>query len=206
MSSVVVKNTFALDAAGKRSLIAAHMAEIMLALGLDLEDDSLRDTPKRVAKMFVDEVFVGLHSDPPAMTVVENKFGYDQMLIECNMTVSSMCEHHFVPIVGVAHVAYVPKEKVLGLSKFNRVVDHFARRPQVQERLTQQIMNFLRQTLETDDVAIVIDASHMCVKLRGVKDQATVTRTAAISGVFKEEPARSEFLSAIPRAADVRGG
>jgi GTP cyclohydrolase I len=194
-----------LDNNAKKDLIEAHMRGIMTTLGLDLTDDSLHDTPRRVAKMYVDEIFYGLNDDAfPKVTVVENKFGYDQMLIECNVTVNSLCEHHFVPIIGYAHIAYVPAKKVLGLSKFNRIADYYARRPQVQERLTQQIMNKLRDVLETPDVAVVLDATHMCVRLRGIKDQGTVTRTSALSGVFRGQLARDEFFRAIPKIAQVR--
>lgn len=185
----------------KKQAIEHHFSEIMKALGLDLADDSLQNTPKRVAKMFCDEIFYGLDdSNFPSMTAQSNKFQYNQMLVETNITVNSTCEHHFVPIIGVAHIAYVPKDKILGLSKFNRVVDFYSRRPQVQERLTNDILQCLHKHLETDDIAVCIDASHMCVRLRGIKDQRTMTRTTALSGVFKEGAPRAEFLAAIKTA------
>jgi GTP cyclohydrolase I len=183
----------------KKEKIESCVKEILETLGLDLTDDSIQDTPKRVAKMYVDEIFNGLFEQPPKMTVQENKFNYDQMLIETNIKVHSMCEHHLVPIIGYAHIAYIPKNRVLGLSKFNRVVDYFARRPQVQEKLTNNILQFLTERLETEDVAVVIDAVHMCVKLRGIKDQDSVTRTSAISGVFRLGEPREEFFSTISK-------
>lgn len=184
-----------------KQAIQEKVKDIMELLGLDLTDDSLQDTPKRVAKMYVDEIFCGLNQAPPAITVQENKFKYDQMLIETNIKVHSTCEHHLVPIVGYAHIAYIPKDKILGLSKFNRIVDYFSRRPQVQERLTNDILTFLKKALETDDVAVVIDAVHMCVKLRGIKDQDTITRTAAISGKFQTQETRQEFYNAVNKLA-----
>ena len=185
----------------KKEIIEGHFAEIMKALGLDLTDDSLQNTPKRVAKMYCDEIFYGLDgANFPTMTTQSNKFGYNQMLIETNITVNSTCEHHFVPIIGVCHIAYIPKDKILGLSKFNRVVDFFSRRPQVQEKLTNDILTCLMSHLDTPDIAVCIDASHMCVRLRGIKDQRTMTRTTALSGLFKEADSRAEFLAAIKPA------
>ena len=176
--------------------IARNHGEVMIGLGLDMQDDSLRDTPKRVAKMYCQEIFTGLDYDNfPAATVVENKMGYDEM-IAGSASVMSLCEHHFVPFIGLANIAYIPKTKVLGLSKFNRIVDFFSRRPQIQERLTEQISATLRMVLETEDVAVVIKAEHLCVKLRGVKDSQSVTITSKLSGRFKEvSELRSEFLS-----------
>lgn len=179
--------------------IAKRHREIMEILGLDLSDDSLSETPERVAKMYVDEIFHGLRDETfPKITVVENKMGYDQMLLETNITFHSTCEHHFLPIIGKVHVAYVCKGWVLGLSKFNRVVDFFAKRPQVQERATVQIREALAAILRTDDVAVVVDALHCCVLTRGVGDQGTVTRTTSLSGAFKAGPLRTEFMAAIP--------
>jgi len=181
--------------------IARRHREIMEILGLDLEDDSLSGTPERVAKMYVDEIFRGLRNEEfPKITVVENKMSYDEMLIEVNITFNSTCEHHFLPIMGKAHVAYMCKGWVLGLSKFNRVVDFFAKRPQVQERATVQIHEALSQILRTDDVAVVVDALHCCVKTRGIGDEGTITRTSRLSGNFLSNPSlRTEFFSALPQ-------
>jgi len=175
--------------------------QVMLEMGLDLSDDSLEGTPARIAKMYANEIFYGLDPDNfPKITTVENKFSYDQMLIESDITVNSMCEHHFLPIIGFAHISYIPDRKVLGLSKFNRIVDYFSRRPQIQERLTNDIHKSLTDILETDNVAVVIDGVHTCVKLRGIKDQHTVTRTSGLSGVFRNNMnARAEFFASIPK-------
>ncbi len=179
----------------KMEKIAGHFAEIMDTLGLDLSDDSLRGTPHRVAKMYVDEVFYGLNpKNKPAVKLFENKYGYNEMLVEKDIKVHSFCEHHFVPIIGKAHVAYINSGKVVGLSKLNRIVDYFARRPQVQERLTVQIANELKEALKTDDVAVIIDAKHMCVTMRGIEDVESSTVTASYNGAFKEEKTKSEFL------------
>lgn len=179
--------------------IEKHFTGIMETLGMDLTDDSLQDSPARVAKMFVNELFWGL--DPamfPKCTAIENKMGYDEMVLEKNITVTSCCEHHFVTIHGVAHVAYIPRKKVLGLSKLNRVVEYFSRRPQVQERLAEQIYHALAFILETDDVAVVIDAEHFCVKARGVEDPHSNTITSKLGGAFKADPAlRAEFMHLI---------
>lgn len=184
--------------------IEAAFRKIMEQMGLDLTDDSLMDTPRRVAKMYVKELFYGMdENNYPKITTVENKFQYNQMLVETGIKVHSVCEHHFVPIIGKAHIAYIPKDKVLGLSKFNRIVDYFARRPQVQERLTNQITENLQKVLETEDVAVVIDAEHFCVKMRGIKDQGTITRTSSIRGKFMEIEPRQEFFNSIPRASDI---
>ncbi len=175
--------------------IEHHFSEIMHTLGLDLNDDSLSQTPKRVAKMYVKEIFSGLNpANKPIATLFENKFGYNQMLVEKNISIYSMCEHHFVPIFGKAHVAYIANGKVIGLSKIHRIVKHFAKRPQVQERLTKQIMESLKATLGIKDVAVVVDARHMCVECRGVEDVTSSTITAAISGQFQKEATRLEFL------------
>lgn len=180
--------------------IARRHREIMEILGLDLGDDSLSETPERVAKMYVDEIFGGLRDETfPKITVVENKMSYDEMLVEINITFNSTCEHHFLPILGKAHVAYLCKGWVLGLSKFNRVVDFFARRPQVQERATVQIQQALSRILRTEDVAVVVDAMHCCVKTRGIGDDGTITRTSKLSGAFQSNPSlRSEFYASIP--------
>ena len=189
----------------KKEKITSLFTEIMNTLGLDLTDDSLAETPHRVAKMYVDEIFYGLEASKfPKITIVENKFGYDHAVIEVNIVTNSHCEHHFVPIIGKTHIAYIPKDKVIGLSKLNRIVDYFAKRPQIQERLTLQIHQSLVSILETEDVAVVTDAMHACVKTRGVKDVTSMTRTSKLSGAFKADTChRAEFLNTIPRAQEV---
>ncbi len=189
----------------KKEKITALFTEIMNTLGLDLTDDSLAETPHRVAKMYVDEIFHGLEtSNFPKITIVENKFDYDHAVVEINIVTNSHCEHHFVPIIGKTHIAYIPKDKVLGLSKLNRIVDYFAKRPQIQERLTLQIHQSLVNILETEDVAVVTDAMHACVKTRGIKDVTSMTRTSKLSGAFKADTChRAEFLNTIPRAQEV---
>lgn len=184
---------------GQSQLIRSAHATIMNSLGLDLQDDSLKDTPSRIAKMYTQEVFYGLdYTNFPKCTTIENKMGYDEVVVVKGIDVLSMCEHHFVPFIGCAHVGYIPKTKVLGLSKFNRVVDFFSRRPQVQERLGEQIHLALRTILETDDIAIVIEAQHFCVKLRGVKQDNTSTVTSKVTGRFMEKPElRAEFMALI---------
>lgn len=186
-----------LDRKEKIDIIESHFIGIMKALGLDLRDDSLVDTPKRVAKMYVNEVFWGLDYDAfPKCTTVDNKMHYDEMVVERNVIVMSNCEHHFVTIDGLATVAYVPNKKVLGLSKINRIVEYFAKRPQIQERLTEQVFHALCYILETDNVAVMIDAQHYCVKSRGVEDTGSSTVTCKLGGGFKTDPAaRAEFLS-----------
>ena len=185
----------ALDRKEKIEVIEAHFNGIMRALGLDLEDDSLMDTPKRVAKMYVNEIFWGLDYDAfPKCTTVANKMKYDEMVVERNVNVQSNCEHHFVIIDGLATVAYVPKDRVLGLSKINRIVEYFSKRPQIQERLTEQIFHTLQFILDTEDVAVMIDAQHYCVKSRGVEDTGSSTVTSRLGGGFKNDPAaRAEF-------------
>ena len=177
--------------------IEDHFDQIVATLGLDLNDDSLVDTPKRVAKMYVNEIFWGLDYDAfPKATVVENKMNYNEMIVERNISVQSNCEHHFVVIDGLATVAYVPKKNVLGLSKINRIVEYFSRRPQIQERLTEQIYHALSFILETENVALTIDAKHFCVKSRGVEDTECSTVTSRLGGNFKEHPeVRAEFLA-----------
>lgn len=189
---------FDLSDAEKVSRISGHFAEIMEILGLDLTDDSLRGTPRRVAKMYVQEIFRGLNPvNKPAITTFDNKYQYRRLVIERNIPLQSTCEHHFQPIHGVAHVAYIPNGKVIGLSKLNRIVDYFARRPQVQERLTVQIADELRHILHTEDVAVYIDARHLCVQARGVEHHGASTITAEYSGKFLNEDTKREFLMAI---------
>lgn len=177
--------------------IQKSFSHIMQVLGLDLDDDSLKETPLRVAKMYVNEIFWGLDYEAfPKCTTVDNKMKYNEMVVERNVSVQSNCEHHFVIIDGLATVAYVPKEKVLGLSKINRIVEYFSKRPQIQERLTEQIFHALQFILETEDVAVMIDAQHYCVKSRGVEDTGSSTVTTRLGGGFKSDPAaRNEFLS-----------
>ena len=175
--------------------IEHHFRKIMETLGLDLEDESLNGTPYRVAKMFVNEIFTGLKPDQkPRMMVFDNTFKYGQMLVEKNISVNSTCEHHFLPIYGKAHVAYISSGKVIGLSKLNRIVEYYSRRPQVQERLTRQIAEELKSVLKTEDVAVVIEAKHMCVMHRGIKDQESSTITAEYCGSFKNANTRHEFI------------
>ena len=179
----------------KIAIIETKFRDIMEALGLDLEDDSLIETPKRVAKMYVGEIFWSLDFEAfPKCTTVDNKMKYDEMVVERNINVQSNCEHHFVVIDGLATVAYVPKQKVLGLSKINRIVEYFSKRPQIQERLTEQIFHALQFILETEDVAVMIDAQHFCVLSRGVEDTGSSTVTSKLGGGFKSDPAaRAEF-------------
>jgi GTP cyclohydrolase I len=184
-----------LDRKDKIDVIEKHFAVIMETLGLDLSDDSLMDTPKRVAKMYVNEIFWGLDYEAfPKCTTVDNKMKYNEMVCERNVNVQSNCEHHFVVIDGLATVAYVPKDKVLGLSKINRIVEYFSKRPQIQERLTEQVFYALQYILDTEDVAVMIDAQHYCVKSRGVEDTGSSTVTSKLGGGFKSDPAaRAEF-------------
>jgi len=188
-------NAFDMSDDDKIAKIQEHFTAIMETLGLDLTDDSLSQTPKRVAKMYVKEIFSGLNpANKPSVTLFENKYGYNQMLVEKNISLYSMCEHHFVPIIGKAHVAYIANGKVIGLSKIHRMVKYYAKRPQVQERLTKQITEALKATLGIEDVAVAIDARHMCVECRGVEDVTSSTITSALSGQFLNEPTRSEIL------------
>ena len=189
------KDAFDLTDEQKISTISGHMKEIMNTLGLDLEDDSLKGTPGRVARMFVKEIFSGLNpTNKPVITLFDNKYKYSQMLVEKNITLYSNCEHHLVPIIGKVHIAYVSSGKVIGLSKLNRLVQYYARRPQVQERLTIQIANELKSVLQTQNVAVVIDASHLCVSSRGIRDTSSSTITSEYCGVFLESGRRNEFL------------
>ncbi len=192
------EDAFDLDDDIKIEQIAHHFKHIMDILGLDLTDDSLRGTPQRVAKMYVKEIFKGLNpANKPDMKLFDNKYQYNQMLVEKNITLYSNCEHHFVPIIGKAHVAYISNGKVIGLSKLNRIVQYYAQRPQVQERLTMQIANELKQALGTEDVAVVIDATHLCVSSRGIKDVQSSTVTAEYGGKFLDIDTRNEFLKHI---------
>ena len=192
------EDAFDIDDKEKIELIEQHFREIMNILGLDLTDDSLNGTPRRVAKMFVKEVFSGLNpKNKPESKLFENKFHYNEMLVEKDITLFSYCEHHFVPIFGKAHVAYISSGKVIGLSKINRIVQYFSKRPQVQERLTVQIAEELKNILQTEDVAVIIDAKHMCVSSRGVQDTASSTVTTHYGGRFQNETTKEEFLKYI---------
>jgi len=191
-------DAFDLDDETKIERIEKHFREIMTILGLDLTDDSLNGTPRRVAKMYVKEVFSGLNpKNRPHARLFENKYNYDQMLVEKDITFYSHCEHHFVPIYGKAHVAYFSTGKVIGLSKINRIVQYFSKRPQVQERLTVQIGKEIERVLQTSDVGVVVDANHMCVASRGVGDTNSKTGTAYFNGKFKDENIKREFLNYI---------
>jgi len=190
------KDAFELSDDEKVAKIEQHFTAIMETLGLDLTDDSLKGTPKRVAKMYVKEIFSGLNpANMPNMAMFENKYKYSEMLVEKNISFYSNCEHHFVPIFGKAHVAYISNGSVVGLSKLNRLVQYFAKRPQVQERLTMQIGKELQKVLGTDDVAVLIDAKHLCVASRGVEDDTSSTITAYYGGKFKEEKHRTNFFA-----------
>lgn len=186
-----------LDRDTKYQRIKQSFADIATTLGLDLKDDSLCETPHRIAKMYVDEIFAGLdYANFPKITVIENKMGVDEMIKISDIGLTSTCEHHFITIDGTARVAYIPKDKIIGLSKINRIVRFFAQRPQVQERLTRQVLIALQTLLQTDDVAISIDATHYCVKSRGIMDANSHTQTTALGGVFKNKhKTRAEFLS-----------
>ena len=178
-------NAFKISDKEKKEKIAILFEEIMDVIGLDLNDDSLKGTPDRVAKMYIDEIFSGLNpKNKPKVALFDNKYQYKQMLVEKNITFYSNCEHHFVPIIGKAHVAYISSGKVIGLSKLNRIVQYYAKRPQVQERLTNQIANELKTILETEDVAVIIDAKHLCVSSRGIKDDTSATVTSYYGGAF----------------------
>lgn len=195
---IIHSNTAELSDSEKIKKIEHHFAQIMQILGLDLYDDSLCGTPRRVAKMFVKEMFSGLNpANKPEISLFENKYGYRRMLIEKDITLYSNCEHHFVPIIGKVHVGYIPDQQVIGLSKINRLVQYYAKRPQVQERLTIQISEALKEALQHNDVAVVIEADHLCVASRGIKDTNSITHTAHYSGQFENEAIRREFLSHI---------
>ncbi|MCI4443016.1 MAG: GTP cyclohydrolase I FolE [Lentimicrobium sp.] len=190
------EDAFDIDDDRKIELIQSHFKEIMHILGLDLNDDSLSGTPHRVAKMYVKEIFSGLNpGNKPETKLFQNKYEYNEMLIEKDITLYSYCEHHFVPIVGKVHVAYISNGQVIGLSKINRLVQYYAKRPQVQERLTNQIAEGLKQALQSNDVAVIIDATHLCVSSRGIKDTNTSTITTHYSGKFQTEKTKAEFIS-----------
>ncbi|HRG58871.1 MAG TPA: GTP cyclohydrolase I FolE [Bacteroidia bacterium] len=190
------EDAFNMDDDLKIELIAKNFTEIMHILGLDLNDDSLKGTPQRVAKMYVKEIFNGLNpSNKPKIALFDNKYRYKEMLVEKDITFYSNCEHHFVPIIGKAHIAYFCSGKVIGLSKLNRIVQYFAKRPQVQERLTIQIANELKEILQTEDVAVIIDAHHLCVSSRGVQDVNSSTVTSSYNGRFIDDKVKNEFFS-----------
>lgn len=186
----------------KIKIIQQYFSNIMDELGLDLTDDSLSGTPYRVAKMYVQELFYGLNPDnKPKLSTFENKYGYQKMLIEQDISLDSSCEHHFLPITGFAHVAYIPKDKVIGLSKINRLVNYYAHRPQVQERLCLQILQDLQKVLNTRSVIVMITAKHLCVSSRGIKDKSSLTTTIEFGGEFKKVEVRNEFLNCINKQA-----
>lgn len=194
----LVATAFDIKEEEKITIIAESFKKIMETLGLDLSDDSLKGTPRRVAKMYVNEIFAGL--DPakkPQITLFENKFNYNQMLVERDISFYSNCEHHFVPIIGKVHIAYISSGKIIGLSKLHRIVKYFAARPQVQERLTQQIANDLQKVLKTKDVAVIVDADHLCVASRGVKDITSSTLSSFFGGEFENPDKQKEFLTYI---------
>ena len=197
------RDAFTLSDQEKMERIQENVKDILWTLDMDLEDDSIKGTPKRVAKMFVKEIFGGLHPDrKPTSSTFDNKYKYGEMLVEKNITLYSTCEHHLLPIVGKAHIAYISNGTVVGLSKMNRIVDYFAKRPQVQERLTMQIVKEMQAVLGTEDVACVIDAKHLCVNSRGIRDIESSTVTAEYGGVFKEEAKQRAFLDYIKLDTD----
>lgn len=191
----MVPNAFDKSDDEKIANIQVHFKKIMEELGLDLTDDSLSGTPYRFAKMYVKELFYGLNpANKPKISTFENKYGYQKMLVEQNITIDSSCEHHFLPIIGYAHVGYIPKDKVVGLSKINRLVDYYSHRPQVQERLCIQILKDLQETLGTEDVIVVVNAKHLCVSSRGIKDKESFTTTIEYGGRYNEASIRNEFF------------
>lgn len=180
----------------KISIIEKYFYKIMETLGLDMSDINLKDTPKRIARMYIYELFKGLNTDiQPKITLFHNKYKYQQMVIEKNIIIHSICEHHFLPIIGKAHVGYISNGKIIGLSKINRIVDYLARRPQIQERLTIQIVQYLQQILTTKNVACIIHAQHLCVSFRGIKDYCSNTITSEFCGIFKKESIKNEFFN-----------
>lgn len=194
LETPIKKDAFLLSDEEKKKKISILFEEIMSVMGLDLEDDSLKGTPDRVAKMYIDEIFSGLNpKNKPNIALFDNKYQYNQMLVEKNITFHSNCEHHFVPIIGKAHVAYISSGKVIGLSKLNRIVQYYSKRPQVQERLTNQIGEELKTILGTNDVAVIIDAKHLCVSSRGIKDETSATVTAFYSGAFNSSAKIAEL-------------
>jgi len=198
IESPLLSNAFDKSNTEKIKNIQHHFGKIMEELGLDLTDDSLSGTPFRVAKMYVKELFYGLNpKNKPKLSVFDNKYDYKKMLVEQNITIDSVCEHHFLPITGYAHVAYIPKDKVIGLSKINRLVDYYAHRPQVQERLSLQVLKNLQNILKTEDVIVMISAKHLCVSSRGIKDKDSFTTTIEYGGCFENKTNRAEFLTII---------
>ncbi len=184
--------------AEKMAAIENHFHSIMLEMGMDMSDDSLQGTPHRVAKMFIQEIFSGLNpANKPKISVFDNSYNYDKMLVEANISFNSTCEHHFLPIVGKAHIGYISSGKVIGLSKLNRIVDYYSRRPQVQERLIMQIFNELKSVLDTENVIVVMEATHLCVSSRGIKDESSYTSTIQYGGVFNEKENRNDFFNLI---------
>lgn len=191
-------NAFEKTDAEKMATIEKYFHLIMDEMGLDMTDDSLKGTPHRVAKMFIQELFSGLNpQNKPKISVFENSYHYDKMLVEANINFNSTCEHHFLPIIGKAHIGYVSSGNVIGLSKLNRIVDYFSRRPQVQERLIMQIFNELKTVLKTDNVIIVMEAKHLCVSSRGIKDESSFTSTIQYGGIFNEKENRNDFFNLI---------
>jgi GTP cyclohydrolase I len=188
LKTPIKKDAFKLSDEEKKQKIEVLFSKIMDVIGLDLTDDSLKGTPKRVAKMYIDEIFSGINpKNKPKIALFENKYQYNQMLVEKNITFYSNCEHHFVPIIGKAHIAYISSGRVIGLSKINRIVQYFAKRPQVQERLTNQIAEELKIILNTEDIAVIIDAKHLCVSSRGIKDDTSTTVTSYFGGKFNKQ-------------------
>jgi GTP cyclohydrolase IA len=191
-------DAFAMPDDQKIEAIAEHYKKIMEILGLDLTDDSLSGTPYRVGKMYVKELFSGLDpKNKPKISVFDNKYQYNKMLVESQITFNSSCEHHFLPIIGVAHIGYISSGKVIGLSKMNRIVQYFGRRPQVQERMTMQIFNELKNALQTEDVIVVVEAEHLCVSTRGVNDKSSKTTTLEYGGKFEDDQVRNDFFKMI---------
>ncbi|NMH23939.1 GTP cyclohydrolase I FolE [Flavobacterium solisilvae] len=190
------KDAFLKSDEEKMKVIENHFYEIMHEMGMDMTDDSLKGTPHRVAKMFIKEIFSGLNpAAKPKVSVFENSYHYDKMLVEANISFNSTCEHHFLPIIGKAHIGYISSGKVIGLSKLNRIVDYYSRRPQVQERLIMQIFNELKSVLETENVIVVMEAKHLCVSSRGIKDESSFTSTIQYGGVFNEKENRNDFFN-----------
>lgn len=190
------KDAFLKSDEEKMKVIEKHFYEIMHEMGMDMTDDSLKGTPHRVAKMFIKEIFSGLNpAAKPKISVFENSYHYDKMLVEANISFNSTCEHHFLPIIGKAHIGYISSGKVIGLSKLNRIVDYYSRRPQVQERLIMQIFNELKSVLETENVIVVMEAKHLCVSSRGIKDESSFTSTIQYGGVFNEKENRNDFFN-----------
>ena len=182
----------------KMESIENHFYSIMEEMGMDMTDDSLKGTPHRVAKMFIQEIFSGLDpKNKPKISVFDNSYNYDKMLVEANISFNSTCEHHFLPIIGKAHIGYVSSGKVIGLSKLNRIVDYYSRRPQVQERLIMQIFNELKTVLETDNIIVVMEATHLCVSSRGIKDESSYTSTIQYGGIFNDKENRNDFFNMI---------